>query len=197
MLIGLAVAAPVGPMSILSIQRTLWSGLAAGIACGAGIALAAATYSAIAAFGLTSISKLLVDHETDIRLVEELILGFMGWRIATSRAPADQPAANLLSGHPTGDFATTFGLTLMNPMTILSFAAIFTAVGINSGSTRQEASMVVIGVFAGSIAWWLMLLTIVNRLKARISAGWIRRINLLAGGMIVVFGILSIWSTIR
>jgi threonine/homoserine/homoserine lactone efflux protein len=192
-LIGVSVAAPVGPMAVLCIRRTLAHGRLAGFVSGLGIASADAVYGAVAAFGLTSVSHLLVDQQAWIRLLGGLFLVYLGLR--TVRAPA---ATTARSGASPGTaaiaaFAATLGLTLTNPLTILSFAAIFAGFGVVEGNRGTwSAAALVTGVFLGSAFWWLVLTTGTGLLRGRLTPARLTWVNRLSGAVIAVFGVVAL-----
>ncbi len=180
--IGLSIAAPVGPIGVLCIRRTLAQGRAAGLASGLGAATADAVYGSIAAFGLTWASDLLLRQQAWLRLAGGAFLCYLGLRTLLARpaepaVPAEQrrdgpqngPAA--LKGRALlGAYLSTFLLTLTNPITILSFAAIFAGLGLASaGRDYLSAATLVLGVFLGSAAWWLLLSAGVGALRERIG----------------------------
>ena len=149
-LIGLSVAAPIGPMAMLTMRRAIERGLAAGLISGLGIALADATYGAIAAFGLTSLSDLLIDHQRFIRIAGGIALLYIAWRILrNARAPvAARPESDTSQGLRR-IVGTMYLLTLSNPTTILSFAAIFGGLGLSLGSSTLDSALLVASVFTG------------------------------------------------
>lgn len=196
--IGLSVAAPVGPMALLCIRRTLAHGRGIGLVSGVGIATADAIYGAVAAFGLTSISSFLVDIQDAVRLGGGLFLCYLGWTIARSRPGnvTETPDA-AASDHLTA-FVSTLGLTLTNPATILSFAAIFSGFGVAAGRAgNASAAALVAGVFAGSALWWLILTTGTGKLRGWLDPARLTLINRVAGAAILAFGLLAILSAIR
>jgi threonine/homoserine/homoserine lactone efflux protein len=164
LLIGLSVAAPVGPIALLCIQRTLDHGRGSGAVFGAGVAAADATYAMVAAFGITAVSSVLLSHASWIKLLGCLLLIFIGLRIAFARPAA---AARGEPGPGWRAFGTAYGLTLSNPPTILSFAAIFASM--NSLTPASGPMIFVAGVFAGSMLWWLILTALVAK-----SVRWLR-----------------------
>ena len=198
LLIGLAVAAPVGPMSLLTMRRTLDRGLPAGLASGVGIACADATYGAIAAFGLTSLSDILIDHQRVIRIAGGIALLLIGWRIVkTARLPM---TARPETGQQDGlarIAGTMYVLTLSNPTTILSFAAIFGGLGLSLGSSHAESALLVGSVFLGSLFWWLALCGVLTKVRSRLSARWISRIDIAAGVVVLAMALVSILAGIR
>ena len=188
--IGFAVAAPVGPIGVLCIRRTLTDGRAAGLVSGLGAATADAAYGAVAALGLTFVTSLLVGGETWLRLLGGAFLVFLGVRIFLSR-PAERPAA-VGKGDLVSAYASTFALTLTNPTTILSFAAIFAGLGAASADGSSAALLLVPGVFLGSTLWWLVLSGATSLFRARLSAGGLRWVNRVSGAIIAAFGVVAL-----
>ena len=154
-IIGFAIAAPVGPIGVLCIRRTLAEGRASGFVSGLGAATADAVYGAIAAFGLTLITDFLLGGASWLRLVGGAFLLYLGVKTFLAR-PAER-AAEARGGGLLGAYASTFFLTLTNPTTILSFAAIFAGLGVAGADNALSAALLVLGVFLGSAAWWLIL----------------------------------------
>ena len=185
---GFVLAAIVGPMWVLCFRRTLEEGASAGIASGLGVAVADGVYGAIAAFGLTAISGFLLAHSFWIGLAGVGFLGWLGIR-ALAAPPVD------LAGTPNGAparslgaaFASTLTLTLANPPTILAFTAMFAGLGLAAGANYQSAALIVGGVFAGSAAWWLILVAGAATFRARVSARVLRAINVVSGVAILGF----------
>lgn len=196
MLLGLAIAAPVGPIGVLCIRRTLTQGQAIGFVSGLGAATADVLYGCIAALGLTAISSQLVHHQRWLSLGGGLFLCYLGARTLLSR-PAERPAAAGSHSFP-GAFFSTLLLTLTNPMTVLSFTAIFAGLGvgrIEGGYTA--AGMVVLGVFLGSAGWWLMLSAGVNLLRGKFDARALLWVNRISGIIILGFGLVALIGLLR
>ena len=189
-LLGFSIAAPVGPIGVLCIRRTLAEGRATGLATGLGAAVADGLYGAAAAFGLTWLTEALVGHATWIRLAGGLFLLYLG--IATFLAKPASEAAQAGGAGLAGAFGSTFVLTLTNPMTMLSFVAVFAGLGLGAaGAGAGAAAVLVAGVVVGSAAWWLLLSAGVDRLRHRFDAnamGWVNRIS---GVVIMAF---AAWS---
>jgi threonine/homoserine/homoserine lactone efflux protein len=193
LIIGFSIAAPVGAIGILCIRRTLSEGRASGFLSGLGAATADALYGCIAGFGLTMISTFLVDQRFWIQLVGGVFLLALGVKTLRS-VPAERAAAASGVGLAASYVSTLF-LTLTNPMTILSFAGIFAALGVaETGGDVSAATLLVLGVFIGSAAWWLLLSGGVGLLREKISAGVLRWTNRLSGAILLVFGILAVWQ---
>jgi threonine/homoserine/homoserine lactone efflux protein len=191
MVIGFSIAAPVGPIGVLCIRRTLAEGRAAGLVSGLGAATADAAYGCIAGFGLTFISGVLMGGEFWFRLIGGAFLVYLGVRTLLAR-PAGEAAAAGGSGL-VGAYATTFFLTLTNPMTILSFIAVFASLGVASvGGDYGSAAVLVLSVFAGSALWWFGLSGLVSLLRSRIDARALRWVNRVSGVIIAGFGLLAL-----
>ena len=194
--IGFAVAFALGPIGLLVIRRTLERGWAFGFLSGVGVATADATYGAIAAFGLTALTELLVGIDQLLGLVGGVILVVLAARSlrATMADPGTGRAARAETSrleHPAAAFASMVGLTLTNPATILSFAALFASIGAGTGGPAGAAA-VVAGVFLGSVAWWAILTGAVAALRARLTPRVVRGLNIAAAVLIGAFGVVAI-----
>ena len=188
LLIGLSIAAPVGQIGVLAIQRTVDHGRAAGLATGLGAAFADAVYGAIGAFGVTTLIAWLLGLKVWFGLVGAAFLLWLAWRIATKpvlrQRPARAPPGALLR-YVSG----TFVLTLSNPTTILSFMAVFGAL---AGRPPVASPWVMVaGVLVGSALWWLLLSSIVGALRERFDERWQRAVNLASAALL---GGLAFWQ---
>ena len=188
--VGVSIAAPVGPIGLLCIRRSLEQGRTVGLATGLGAATADALYGCIAAFGLTAISGFLVAEASWLRLGGGAALCWLGARTFLS-APAQREAQAASDGLASAYFSTLL-LTLANPMTILSFVAVFAGLGLGAAPGYAPAAALVAGVFLGSGLWWLALSAGVARMRHRVSDGWMRAINRLSGVLIVAFGLYAL-----
>jgi threonine/homoserine/homoserine lactone efflux protein len=186
LLIGLSIAAPVGPIGLLTIQRTLQLGSAAGLSTGLGAAAADAVYGAIGAYGVSAMINALTAARLPLALGGGVFLLWMAWSIL--RAPVAERAAQVSGGSDLlRCFAGTFVLTLSNPATILSFIAVF---GVMAGRTAVASPTVMIaGVLLGSALWWLLLSTVVGRLRERFDAHWRRRVNVVSALVLAGFAL--------
>jgi len=195
LILGFTIAAAVGPISLLVIRRTLAEGRVVGLVSGLGVATADGTYGAIAAFGLGAITDLLVGGQRILGLVGGVFLLWLAWQ--TARAEPTEPAATpeRRGGLP-GAYLSTLGLTLTNPMTILSFAALFAGLGIAPGDVAGAASLT-LGVFLGSAGWWVVLTSLVGALRSRVTRAWLWRINVASGLVIGAFALVAIGMAIR
>ena len=182
-LIGLAIAAPVGPMSMLCIHLTLARGQSAGLVFGAGIAAADGTYAAVAAFGITAVSSALLAGTAWIRLIGSLLLIYLGVKIALARPDARPGSSVAASG--VRAFATAYGLTIGNPPTILYFASVFASFAPLSSTARSAGFAV--GVFAGSMLWWIVLTGVVARSAHALQPPVVTWINRGSGALLIAF----------
>ncbi|MHC1781231.1 MAG: LysE/ArgO family amino acid transporter [Anaerolineaceae bacterium] len=197
LLLGFSIAAPVGPIGVLCIRRTLAGGRLHGFISGLGAATADGCYGLVAAFGLTALSGALLAWQTPIRLLGGLFLLYLAARIFFTPLPRDASAETPAPKNASlaGDYLSTFLLTLSNPMTILSFTAIFAGLGLAArAGTFNESTLLVAGVFAGSAAWWLTLSLGVGFLRSRVSPNVMAWINRGSGLIIAAFGLAALVS---
>jgi threonine/homoserine/homoserine lactone efflux protein len=193
LIFGFSIAAPVGPIGLLCIQRTLVQGRVFGLVSGLGAATADAIYGLIAGFGLTVLSNFLIGQQFWLRLVGGLFLCYLGVKTFISKAsetPAKAQGKNILS-----TYLSVFFLTLTNPMTILSFGAIFAGLGISNHQNNSVSALIlVLGVFLGSALWWLLLSSGVSFFKHRINRKSLTIINRLSGVIILMFAAMSLYG---
>ena len=191
MVAGLALAAPGGPVGLLCIRRTLSRGMLSGFLSGMGAAVADAIYASVAAFGVTVISSTLARYSNVLEIVGGLLLCVLGIHaIVSHRAVKEHEitAQNMVQ-----TFFSTLVLTLTNPATIIGYAALFSALGlIDEEGSRQGAIVLVVGVFAGSALWWLLLSTVMHHIRHFISECGLRWINLVSGSFLTLFGVVVI-----
>jgi len=187
--IGFAIAVGVGPITLLTIRRTLEHGRVYGLASGIGVAFADGTYGGIEAFGLAALASVLVGARVVLGLIGGAFLLYLGWRTMTSRpreaaTAADRPGLVAAA-------VSIYGLTMTNPMTILSFAAAFAGLGIVADSAI-DAALITLGVWCGSTLWWLILTAVVAALRSRVTLRALTWINRGTGALIFAFGIVAI-----
>lgn len=193
-IIGFSIAAPVGPIGVLCIRRTLADGRAYGLISGLGAASADAIYGAVAGFGLTFISNFLVSQQMWLRLVGGLFLCYLGVKTLWAK-PAEQAALVKKNKGLVGAYASTFFLTLTNPMTIISFAAIFAGLGLaNKEANYISATILISGVFIGSAAWWFILSIGVGLFRERFTNYGLQWVNRISGVIITSFGLIALVS---
>ncbi len=191
--IGFSIAAPVGPIGVICIRRTLVEGRASGFVSGLGAATADAIYGGIAGLGLTFIASLLMSHQGWLRLVGGLVLCALGLRTFLAE-PAQRPTAAGSKGLVAA-YASTLFLTLSNPATILSFLAIYAGLGLAStGGNYLTAGLLVLGVFLGSAFWWFILSSSLNLLGGKVTTQGLRWVNRASGIILASFGLLALAS---
>lgn len=196
-LLGLSIAAPVGPVGALCIRRTLAEGRLSGFVSGLGAASADLLYGCVAGMGLTAVSGFMVAQQVWLHLAGGLFLLFLGVRTVLSRA------AKTATVRPAGRglwqaYGSTLLLTLTNPITILAFVTIFAGLGLAEGKQGPgSAGLLVVGVFLGSAGWWLVLSLLVGLLRNRITPMMMVWINRVAGVVICGFGVWSLVSLLR
>jgi len=187
LVLGFSIAAPVGPIGVLCIRRSLTNGFKSGLVSGLGAASADALYGTLAAAGLTLVADFLSAQSFWMGLIGGVFLLYLGIKNLVSK-PA-QAAAELPAASPAGDYLSTFFLTLSNPMTIFAFVAIFSGLGAVGSSFRLGAFLLVLGVFSGSALWWLGLSAVVSMLRTRISDTILLWVNRAAGVIILGFAL--------
>lgn len=188
--VGLAIAAPVGPVGVLCVSRTLRHGAWIGLASGLGAAVADAVYGAVAGFGVSSVSVFLLDYQDVLRGLGGAFLLILGMRIL-ARGPAHE-ARQPIWGEPRifGAFASCFLLTLTNPMTIVAFVAIFAGLGLVEATTSIATGVIlVLGVFFGSAFWWLALGGLVTLLRGHVTPRIMLWVNRISGAILTGFGL--------
>ena len=188
LVVGFSIAAPVGPIGVLCIRRTLAEGRAHGFASGLGAATADAIYGCIAGFGLTFISNILVDQQTWLRLIGGAFLCYLGIKTFLSRPAEEAPSAK--GNGIAGAYASTFLLTLTNPMTILAFAAVFAGLGLASANAGGgSAALLILGVFSGSVLWWFLLSGAASLFRTKFNTHALRWVNRISGIIVAGFGL--------
>lgn len=188
--IGFTVAMAVGPISLLTMRRTIAHGRVYGLVSGLGVALADASYGAVAAFGLTAVTAILVGSRTALALIGGGFLIWLAIRTILARPAATEARAEDRPGLA-GAFLSIYGLTMTNPMTIVSFAGIFAALGL-SGRGGAEAALLTLGVFVGSSLWWVLLTAVIGRLRHRMTPPVLVWINRISGAILLLVGATAI-----
>lgn len=190
-IIGLAIAAPVGPIGVLCVQRTLNYGTATGFVSGLGAATADACYGVIAAFSISAIFSFLTAQRVWFSSIGGIYLCYLGYKAFRS-IPVESENSVVSIGHIRA-YLSTFFLTLTNPMTIFSFAAIFAGFGFSQANGGyQSAAVLVCGVFLGSACWWLCLSTISGLFRGKFRTDHLHWVNRISGIIITGFGIFAI-----
>jgi threonine/homoserine/homoserine lactone efflux protein len=187
MIVGLTLAVPVGPISLVCIHRTVAGGRLHGIFSGLGVATSDSFYAAVAFLGLTAISGLIIGHQTAFRLVAGIALVLVGIQVFRSVPAAVRDGADPESYLK--DYLSLLAIALANPLTIIYFVTILPGFGmVAHGTTLIAAVPFIAGVFLGSVMWWIILCGSLGSVRSRLSSGNLQRINQVSGIMITVFG---------
>jgi threonine/homoserine/homoserine lactone efflux protein len=195
LILGMAIAAPVGPIAILCIRRTLAHGRRWGLVTGLGAATADALYATLASLGVGLVTSILLEQGRWLNLAGGLLLCGLGAMTMLARPAQEREVAS--AGTLGGTFASAFLLTLSNPMTILSFATLFAgARGGGEGAELAGAGLFVAGIFSGSAIWWLVLSTSVSLVRHRLSPRILLWVGRVAGLVLVVFGLRTVLQVV-
>jgi threonine/homoserine/homoserine lactone efflux protein len=192
LIIGFAMAVPIGPIGIMCIRKTLAEGHARGFIIGIGAATADALLASVAAFGLTFISDVISSEHVWLRLVGGGLLLFLG--IRTYRTKRKDPAIPYENKGVLASYVSAFPLALTNPVTIFAFIAVFAAFGLGHTLDLISASILVVGVFAGSSLWFLTLGYVATLFRKKLDSGGLRWVNRIAGVLIVISGVAAFAS---
>jgi threonine/homoserine/homoserine lactone efflux protein len=197
LILGFSVAAPVGPIGILCINRTINKNFVAGLVSGLGAATADLIYGLIAALGLTAISTFLIDQKMWIQLIGLIFLFYIGIRTIMKKENEIEFNSDANKGL-FKDYLTTLFLTITNPMTILFFLALFAGLGLSKTVNGfNSVIQLTLGVFIGSGLWWFFLSGLTNKLKKRINIRFLRKIDLASGIILLFFGLIILIDLIK
>jgi threonine/homoserine/homoserine lactone efflux protein len=195
-IIGASVSAPVGPIGLLCINRSLTEGRLRGFVSGLGAATADMVFCVIAGFGFTFVSRLLEEHAFWISLVGACGLVFLGLRIFFSK-PVEKSCA-VTGGDLVHIYVSTFVLTLINPVTILFFVALFTSLGVTlTHMDYPSLTLLITGVLVGAVLWWLLLTGCVSLLHRKLTQKTIRWVNRISGTIVMVLGLLAFLNAVK
>lgn len=195
-LIGLVVAAPLGPIGIICLHRTLSKGYLPGLFSGLGISTADAIYGALATFGVTALSGFLMSQELWLKIIGGMVICGLGIRIY-SQAGRQKMSGSANNKSCFGAYFSALILTLINPALIFSFFAIFTSLGIVYSNTHPFSTLLLIGgVFSGSAIWWVFLSGMARQLKTKFTDSFIKKINYISGILIAGFGLVMFASAL-
>ena len=196
LILGFSVAAPVGPIGVLCINRTIDKSYFSGLVSGLGAATADLIYGLIAGFGLTIISNFLIAQKLWMQIFGLLFLFYVGIKTLFQKPQFESNKVGNKS--LVKDYITTFLLTITNPMTVLFFLAVFAGLGLsNAENIKLAPILLVTGVFVGSGIWWLFLSSLTYKLKNKIGNGIIKQINLISGITILMFAIMILYDLIK
>lgn len=195
LIIGFSIAAPVGAIGLLCINRTLSHGRLVGFVSGLGAATADGFYGCIAGFGLTLVANFLIEQQFWLRLIGGIFLCY--WGIKTFISKPAQSTEAIADGSLVKAYLSTLLLTIANPSTILSFVAVFAGLGLaDTDKDYTSASALVLGVFLGSASWWLFLSSSVGLARSKFNSQVLRLINWLSSLIIITFGLTAVFSSI-
>lgn len=189
LIIGISISAPLGPIGVLCIQKTINKGLKSGVILGFGAVLADTLYAIVAGFGITIISEFLTQYQTILRIAGGALLLVIGIRIFFSNPIKQIRKQRHEKTNHVSDFFQVFGLTLSNPATIVVLGAVFTSLGLVGNS--YSITIMISGVFSGAFLWWIILSTIINKFRDKIRLRNLWWINKIAGGLILLLGIVA------
>jgi threonine/homoserine/homoserine lactone efflux protein len=192
LIIGFAMAVPIGPVGILCIRKTLAEGHSRGLIIGLGAATADSLYGSIAAFSLTFITDMIANQQFWLRLVGGALLIFLG--IRTFRAKRKDAAIPFENKGMLGSYVSAFLLALTNPVTIFAFVAVFAAFGVGQRLGIVSACILVLGVFSGSYLWFLTLSYVATIFRKKLDSGGLRWVNRISGILIMLSGIAAFVS---
>lgn len=194
MLIGFAIAAPIGPVGVLCIRKALADGRAAAFVAGMGAALADTFYGAVAGFGLSFVSQFITGHQFPLKIAGGLFLLYVGWHTYRTQPDFDNGSNGAKLGL-VKDFVSTFVITLTNPATIIAFMAVFASFGAVSGSqSLADTGILVGGVFVGSSLWWLTLSAVASAMRSRFNSNWLVWLDRVVGVLLAGSGVLLLGS---
>jgi threonine/homoserine/homoserine lactone efflux protein len=192
LIVGFCLAAPVGPIAALCVQRTIAKSWLSGFVSGLGAAAADALYGAVAAFGATIISEFLINERNWLQRIGGVILILMGLRLLLTK-PKERESINGNGKGLTGDFLSTLMLTLTNPMTFVAFAAVFTTMGIGVVRGRPILTAELVGgVFLGSALWWIILCGGAHLLRRHFDFRKLVTINRATGVFVIAVGVVYV-----
>jgi threonine/homoserine/homoserine lactone efflux protein len=187
---GLIIAAPVGPVNLLCVRRTIEKGWKSGLLSGLGAAVADTAYGAIAGFGISLVIQALIREEFWIRVIGGILL--MGIGVAYYRRPPRSLDAGEDNSSANSDFVSAFVLNATNPTTVFSFLAVLATLGVGQQRPLWQTSLLVAGIFCGAMTWWIILVSAANRLRRRVTDRTMRWMDKVAGIVIAGFGLINV-----
>ncbi|HSS62777.1 MAG TPA: LysE family transporter [Candidatus Limnocylindrales bacterium] len=192
--LGFAIAASPGPIFFLCVRRSLVQGRLTGLFSGFGVATVDGFYAAIATFGVAALTSAFVAGRRPLAVVGGAVLVALGLRILLERARSDGTGSAQTGRGLAWAYVSTVGLTITNPATIISFAALAATLGLGTGGSFTRPALVVAGVLLGSAAWWCVLVLAISLLRARLTPRVVRGISTVSGLAIAGLGILAVIS---
>lgn len=195
LILGFTIASAVGPITLLVIRRTIDHGGIYGFASGLGVATADASYGGIAAFGLTALTGALVANHALPGIAGGAVIMVMG--IRTARSHPSVAARDAERPSLPGAFASSYALTMANPLTIVLYVGVFVGIGFVAGASFVDAAVLTLAVWLGSTLWWVIVCSIVAWARGRVSATALLWVNRVSGAALVVFGLVAVIAALR
>jgi threonine/homoserine/homoserine lactone efflux protein len=192
--LGFAVAASPGPIFFLCLRRTLLGGRLFGLASGLGVATADAIYTAVASFGVAAVATAIASGRRPLAVIGGAVLIWLGARVLLDRRQPVSQAPAVTRGGLAWAYASTLALTITNPATIISFAALAATLGLGAGGGFSRPAILVAGVLLGSASWWCLLAFAASLLRTRLTPRLVRGISTFSGLAIAVLGMLAVYS---
>lgn len=194
---GITIAVPLGPVNLICIQRTLNDGHMKGLVSGLGAALADTLYGFIAGFGLTIVTSFLFDNLPIVKLVGGIVVIALGVRILFVKPKVMRKIPEISTKSLWRAFSSTFAITLTNPITIMVFIGIFASLGLGEHGTKMSSSLIlIVGIFLGSLIWWVILSSVVNKIRHKFNPRLLHNMNRISGSGIVLFGLVLIITSV-
>lgn len=190
--IGLALSAPLGPVNLIVIRTALRHDLKVAFLAGLGAVLADVLIAGIAAYGIQSISHLILDYSKYLQIVSGVFLVVLGIRTARTHFAA----SDLTNGPHSARFGLTFSLSVTNPALVLGYLAIFSSLSAHLALAASpfRPAIVLLGIALGGALWWLLLSFFIGMLKTRLGPSTLDRINRWSGLLVAAFGFLLLWK---
>ena len=191
---GILVSAPLGPIGVLTIQRTINKGRNSGIFTGLGALTADTFYAALAGFGVAIITDFIESHQVSFRIIGGIILLLLAYKIFSTNITEQVKNRKLGRTNYFSDFISTFMLTLSNPLTIIFFGLVYASIGIKNSFDMQSLLSLIIGISTGAAIWWLGLVSIISIFKDKFRLRQLWWINKITGILIAIFSVFIIVS---
>ena len=195
-ILGLIVSAPLGPLGILCIQRTINRGFLSGLVTGIAAAMADLLYALIAGFGISVIATFFDENQIAIRIIGGIIVIFLGIRIYISNPAKQFRRQKTQKRNYISDYISGFIITTTNPMVIVIFGAAFASLGIGEAEYNKSIAITITGIFTGAISWWISLTVVVNIFREKVNLRKLWWINKITGVLAILFGLGIILSVL-
>ncbi len=191
-IVGVLASVPLGPIGVLIIQRTLQKGRFSGFFSGMGAALSDSVYAIVAGFSLSFIIDFIEEKQALLQLFGSVVLLGFGIFLFLSNPVGALRKQNTGASNYFNDFATTFAITITNPMILFIFLGIFAGFNLMENTEFIHVSAIVLGVFSGALLWWFSISTMVNFLRSRFNPRRIFYVNRISGIVITALAAFSV-----